>query len=35
MVMDSGSTGYGKAFRRGDRHDWGGGDYSEYSQQLP
>ena len=30
-----GSTGYGKAFRRGDRHDWGGGDYSEYSQQLP
>ena len=30
-----GSTGYGKAFRRADRHDWGGGDYSEDSQQLP
>ena len=24
-----GSTGYGAKFRRGDRHDWGGGDYND------
>ena len=24
-----GSTGYGRSFRRADRHDWGGGDYND------